>query len=86
MPKFKRVNIEISNVFNLKCSFCPAGEADQQVMDVARFRAVIDQVAPVTEEVVLHLLGEPLGHPEFVRILDACEAARVPSTCDQTAS
>jgi len=78
MPKFKRVNIEISNVCNLKCSFCPAGEADQQVMDVARFRAVIDQVAPVTEEVVLHLLGEPLGHPEFVRILDACEAARVP--------
>lgn len=33
----------------------------------------------MTEEVVLHLLGEPLGHPEFGKILDACEAAGVPA-------
>lgn len=78
VPKFKRVNIEISNICNLKCSFCPAGEAEANVMDVARFESVIGQVAPLTEEVVLHLLGEPLGHPEFSRILDSCEAAKVP--------
>lgn len=78
VPRFKRVNIEISNICNLKCSFCPAGEADGNVMDVARFESVIGQVAPLTEEVVLHLLGEPLGHPEFSRILDSCEATKVP--------
>jgi MoaA/NifB/PqqE/SkfB family radical SAM enzyme len=78
VPRFKRVNIEISNVCNLKCSFCPAGEAEANVMDVARFESVIRQVAPLTEEVVLHLLGEPLGHPEFSRVLDSCESAKVP--------
>jgi radical SAM protein with 4Fe4S-binding SPASM domain len=78
VPRFKRVNIEISNICNLKCSFCPAGEAEANVMDVARFESVIGQVAPMTEEVVLHLLGEPLGHPQFSRILDSCEAAKVP--------
>ncbi len=76
--RFKRVNVEISNICNLKCTFCPAGEGDKQVMDVANFERVITQLAPLTEEVVLHLLGEPLGHPEFSRIIDACEAAGVP--------
>ena len=77
--RFKRVNVEISNICNLRCSFCPAVERDKQVMDACRFEAVIHQLAPLTEEVVLHLLGEPLGHPEFARILDACEAAGVPA-------
>lgn len=76
--RFKRVNVEISNICNLKCTFCPAGEGEQQVMGVADFKRVIGQLAPMTEEVVLHLLGEPLGHPEFSRIIDACEAAGVP--------
>jgi MoaA/NifB/PqqE/SkfB family radical SAM enzyme len=77
--RFKRVNVEISNICNLKCSFCPAVERDKQVMDAGRFDHVIRQLAPMTEEVVLHLLGEPLGHPEFAKILDACDAAGVPA-------
>ncbi len=48
-------------------------------MEASRFDVLIRQLAPLTEEVVLHLLGEPLGHPEFSRILDACEAAGVPA-------
>ena len=75
--KFKRINIEISNICNLKCSFCPSGERDKQVMSVADFDRLAGEVAGLTEEVVLHLLGEPLGHPEFARILDACDRVGV---------
>lgn len=77
MPKFERINIEISNICNLKCSFCPAVERDKQVMSPANFLAVAREVAPYTKEVVLHLLGEPLGHPEFKEIIQAAESAKV---------
>ena len=51
----------------------------KQVMGVADFERVIGELAPLTEEVVLHLLGEPLGHPEFSQIISACETAGVPA-------
>lgn len=75
---FDRINIEISNICNLKCSFCPAVERDKQVMTVERFSQVARDVAPFTKEIVLHLLGEPLGHPEFGGILAAASSVRVP--------
>ena len=42
-------------------------------MDVAEFEAILKEVAPLTEIVCLHLLGEPLAHPRFSEILDVCE-------------
>ncbi len=42
------------------------------------FLKVASEVAPYTEEVVLHLLGEPLGHPEFPVILEKAAVAGVP--------
>lgn len=75
---FDRINIEISNVCNLKCSFCPAVERGKQVLSSENFSKILDQVAPYTKEVVLHLLGEPLGHPEFAKILDVAALHKVP--------
>lgn len=71
--RFKRVYLEISNICNVQCSFCPVVDKDKKIMDVAEFEAVLQQVAPLTEIVCLHLLGEPLAHPRFSAILDACE-------------
>jgi MoaA/NifB/PqqE/SkfB family radical SAM enzyme len=78
MGKFKRINVEISNVCNLKCSFCPAGDKDKRAMSPAEFTRVAAEIAPLTEEVVLHLLGEPLNHPQLDLILDACTAHALP--------
>jgi radical SAM protein with 4Fe4S-binding SPASM domain len=39
-------------------------------MSVAEFDKILDKVADSTEEVVPHLLGEPLGHPQIQEILD----------------
>jgi radical SAM protein with 4Fe4S-binding SPASM domain len=68
--KFKRINIEISNICNLKCSFCPEVDRNKQVMGVSEFREILSKVAERTEEIVPHLLGEPLNHPHFAQILE----------------
>ncbi|MBU1042786.1 MAG: radical SAM protein [Candidatus Omnitrophica bacterium] len=75
---FKRVYLEISNICNLQCSFCPAGEKEKKTMDLSEFEDSLKQVAPLTELVCLHLLGEPLAHPEFGQILEICKKYDTP--------
>jgi radical SAM protein with 4Fe4S-binding SPASM domain len=70
---FKRVYLEISNICNVQCSFCPVVEKDNKLMDVTEFEAILKQVAPLAEIVCLHLMGEPLAHPKFLEILATCE-------------
>ncbi|MBU1086130.1 MAG: SPASM domain-containing protein [Candidatus Omnitrophica bacterium] len=70
---FKRVYLEISNICNLQCSFCPVGKKDEKSMDLAEFEDSLKQVAPFAEIVCLHLMGEPLAHPKFAQILEICE-------------
>ncbi|MBP9679829.1 MAG: SPASM domain-containing protein [Bacteriovorax sp.] len=77
MEKFKRVYIEISNICNLQCSFCPVVDRDKLVMGLELFEKIIVQVAPFTEQVCLHLMGEPLAHPQFLEIVKICEKYQV---------
>ena len=79
MPKkYKRINIEISNICNLQCSFCPEVHREKKVMSEALFRKIMAQVGPLTEEVCLHLMGEPLGHPQLSEFVDICGEYQVP--------
>lgn len=70
---FKKVYLEISNICNVQCSFCPIVEKDEKIMNVVEFEEILKQVAPLTEIICLHLLGEPLAHPQFLKILEICE-------------
>ncbi|MFZ4714695.1 MAG: radical SAM/SPASM domain-containing protein [Bacteriovoracaceae bacterium] len=70
---FKKVYIEISNICNLQCTFCPEVKRDKKIMSPALFQSILKQVVPITEQVCLHLMGEPLAHPEFVQIMKICE-------------
>lgn len=47
-------------------------------MDEALFEKIIVQVAPLTDEVCLHLMGEPLGHPQLSEFVDICAKHEVP--------
>ena len=77
MEKFKRVYIEISNICNLQCSFCPVVDRDKKIMGLPLFEKILKQVAPLTEQVCLHLMGEPLAHPEFEALIKICEQEEV---------
>jgi len=73
LKKFSKVNIEISNICNLQCSFCPEVIREKKIMSVDLFRHIIAQVAPLTELVCLHLMGDPLVHPKLSQLVDICE-------------
>ena len=70
---FKKIYLEISNICNVQCSFCAVVEKDMKLLDPSEFEAILKQVAPLAEIICLHLMGEPLAHPEFLQILDICE-------------
>lgn len=69
----KRIYIEISNICNVNCSFCPIDERETQVMDLESFERTIKDAAPLAEQICLHLMGEPLAHPKFLGIMELCE-------------
>lgn len=73
MKRFKKVYIEISNVCNLSCSFCPKTKRNPKMMDKKEFEAVIKKVTPFTDYVYFHLLGEPLLHPDLATFLKIAE-------------
>jgi MoaA/NifB/PqqE/SkfB family radical SAM enzyme len=70
--RFAKVNIEISNICNLQCSFCPEVVRSKKLIDLELFRSIIDQVAPLTEQVCFHLMGDPLVHPKLAELVEIC--------------
>ncbi len=76
-PSFLKVNIEISNICNLQCSFCPEVIRNKGWMDLHLFQTIIEQVAPLTQQVCFHLMGDPLVHPHLEELVDICHARSV---------
>jgi radical SAM protein with 4Fe4S-binding SPASM domain len=70
---FKRIHIEITNVCNLQCTFCPEVGRAKNWMSPETFSRVLKEALPLTEQICLHLMGEPLAHPEFSQIISECE-------------
>jgi radical SAM protein with 4Fe4S-binding SPASM domain len=76
--KFFKINIEISNICNLQCSFCPEVIRTKKMMDLDLFEKIIQQVGPLTEQVCLHLMGDPLVHPKFKDFVQVCDRYKMP--------
>lgn len=73
MTQLERIYIEISNICNLQCSFCPEVEREQEVMGLEHFEKIIAQAVPLAKQVCLHLMGEPTAHPRFAEVINICE-------------
>ena len=67
--RFNKVYIEISNVCNLACSFCPKTDRAPRFMSLAELARVLDALTGYTDYVYFHLMGEPLLHPELAPML-----------------
>lgn len=72
MKKFKQIYIEITNVCNLNCSFCPQNSRPKKFMSIEEFDVITDEVSPLTNTICLHLMGEPLLHPNIKEIFGIC--------------
>jgi len=63
--KFRKVYVEISNICNLKCSFCPGTIRPVKYMTKEEFTLVCQKIRPYTDFIYFHIMGEPLTHPEL---------------------
>ena len=70
MKRFNKIYLEISNVCNLKCAFCPGTRRAKKVMSEAEFSALLPRLRPYTDHLYFHLMGEPLCHPNLKRFLE----------------
>lgn len=66
---FKRIYLEITNVCNLRCSFCPGTVRDKRSLSAEEFRHLAQKLRPHTDYLYLHVMGEPLLHPQLDEIL-----------------
>ena len=67
--QLKKAYLEITNVCNLNCSFCPGTRRPQGFLSLEDFRLLAGKLRPHTEYLYLHLMGEPLLHPRLAEIL-----------------
>ena len=70
MNKFKKVYIEITNVCNLSCSFCPKTGRDKEFLSIERFKKILEEVKPYTKYIYFHLMGEPLLNRNLEKFLE----------------
>ena len=67
---FRKIYIEITNVCNLKCTFCPETSRKKELMSLEQFEEVIRKIYKHTKIVCLHVKGEPLLHNNLKEILE----------------
>ena len=68
---YSRVYVEITDICNRNCSFCPGTKRPLRRMSVEEFETVTDKLQNITKYLYFHVMGEPLTHPDltsFIRI------------------
>ena len=63
--KYSRVYVEITNICNKNCSFCPKNKRPKRRMTEDEFRTVAAKLKNVTDYMYYHVMGEPLTHPQL---------------------
>ena len=71
---FKRLYVEITDVCNLLCDFCPGTARPKGFMTAEDFRHLAAKLRPYGAYLYLHVMGEPLLHPALGEVLDAADA------------
>ena len=79
----KKAYVEITNRCNLHCSFCPGTKRAPRAMSPKEFDLVLSRLAGLVLYVYLHVMGEPLAHPQLAALL-ALAAAREMKVCITT--
>ena len=66
---FKRVYVEITNVCNLACDFCPGTTREKRFLSPEEFRLIAERLRGHTRYLYFHVMGEPLLHPQLSQLL-----------------
>ena len=72
--RLERIHLEVTNVCNFKCDFCPDAimERKRGHMDLALVEKALDEIAEhnLAKIVAFHLMGEPLIYPHIFEAID----------------
>ena len=71
---YSRAYVEITNVCNLRCSFCHGHKRDARFMTEAEFSHILDALEGKIRYLYYHLMGEPLLHPQLPDFLRMAKA------------
>ena len=66
-----RCYLEITNICNLNCLFCPKTDREKAYLTIEEFNTLTDKLRDEINFLYFHLMGEPLLHPrltEFIAI------------------
>ena len=63
--KLKKIYLEITNGCNLSCDFCIKNNRKVTMLTIDNYKFIIDKIKDYTKEIYLHILGEPLMHPDI---------------------
>lgn len=69
MKRFRKIYLEISNLCNLRCAFCPGTKRAPRAMNPEEFSGLLPKLRPWTDYLYFHLMGEPLCHPHLEEYL-----------------
>ena len=65
----RKAYLEITNVCNLSCAFCPGTRRAARFLTAEEFRLLAGKLRGHTQYLYFHLMGEPLLHPELASLL-----------------
>ena len=63
--RFRKIYLEISNICNLSCAFCPGTKRQKRAMTEEDLAILLPKLRPYTDFLYFHLMGEPLCHPKL---------------------
>lgn len=78
IKRFSRAYIEITNSCNLSCPFCPGTTRPAKFIEFDKFAKIASQAQPLADYIYLHVMGEPLLHPKFEKIIFHCQEIGLP--------
>ena len=67
--RFNKIYLEISNICNLRCTFCPGTKREKKRLYEGEFSALLPKLKPWSDYLYFHLMGEPLCHPNLDHFL-----------------
>ena len=69
--RYSRAYVEITNICNRACSFCPGTKRPHRRMSLEEFSHIASALRPITDYIYFHVMGEPLTHPllcDFIKL------------------